>query len=80
MSSNELTVTYIIAYFIVNFITAFEFAFIAGEKGYGKVKYWLCCFFVGIAGWIMVAALPDRGNELKSIQKTLKEIKKDLGE
>ena len=61
MNSNEIQGLIFFASIIINFITAFGFAHIAGEKGYSKVAYWFWCFLGGIAGWLMVVALPDRG-------------------
>lgn len=42
---------------LINGIVAKEFEKIAGEKGYSGYFRW--CFLLGIAGWIMVAALPN---------------------
>jgi len=39
---------------------ATEFYFIAVEKGHKSIRYFCYCFFFGILGWCMVAALPDR--------------------
>ena len=36
-----------------------HFAEIAETKGYDKTKYFCACFFLGIIGQLMVAALPD---------------------
>lgn len=41
---------------VVNWLAAGKFEQIAGEKGYAGYFWW--CFFLGLAGWIMVAALP----------------------
>ena len=59
MTSDELQGMIFFAYIITTFITAFGFSHIAGEKGYSKIGYWFWCFLFGIAGWIMVASLPD---------------------
>ena len=34
----------------------------AEEKGYHDKKYFWICFWLGVVGWILVCALPDRGN------------------
>lgn len=60
MNSDMIQGIIFFAYIITTFTTAFGFAHIAGEKGYSKIGYWFWCFLFGIAGWIMVAALPDR--------------------
>ena len=44
----------------INVITAYFFGEIAKDKGYDLAKYAVLCAFLGLAGWIMVAALPDR--------------------
>lgn len=44
---------------IVNGIAAIEFESIAAMKGYKGYFWW--CFLLGIIGWLMVIALPDRG-------------------
>lgn len=47
---------------LFNIITANAFEKIAVEKGYSGYFWW--CFFLGLAGWIMVAALPyKRANQ-----------------
>ena len=65
MDSDMIQGMIFFAYVIITFITSFGFAHIAGEKGYSKVGYWFWCILFSIAGWIMVAALPDRrkGND-----------------
>ena len=44
----------------VDYLIAKSFSEIARDKGYANRKYFHFCFWLGIAGWIMVAALPDR--------------------
>ena len=44
---------------IFNFIIAGEFASIADKKGYDGTKYGIYTFFFGIAGMLMVVALPQ---------------------
>lgn len=34
----------------------------AKEKGYHSKKYLWLCFWLGLPGWLLVCALPDRGN------------------
>ena len=34
----------------------------AEEKGYRDKKYFWICLWLGVVGWILVCALPDRGN------------------
>lgn len=60
---------------VFNVIVAPKFASIAEEKGYTGYFWW--CFFLGIVGWMMVIALPDRGE--KGLNETqLKELAEQL--
>ncbi|MBE6612369.1 MAG: hypothetical protein E7632_07745 [Ruminococcaceae bacterium] len=45
---------------LVQFFVAREFRRIAMMKGHHERRYFWIPFFLGIAGWIMVASLPDR--------------------
>lgn len=38
---------------------AYKFQTIAEMKGHDGSKYFWYCFFFSVAGWVMVAALPD---------------------
>ena len=49
-----------IALLIVNASLASRFEQIAAEKGFSDKAYFWWCFFMGIAGYLMVVALPDR--------------------
>ena len=51
----------IILYLCIAYFLAVQFAEAASEKGYNSSKYlWISLLF-GVAGWILVCALPDRG-------------------
>lgn len=52
----------IVFYVFVALILAAEFSKVASEKGYTSKKYYWICLLLGIAGYILVCALPDRGN------------------
>ena len=57
-----MSVVYFIAalvFLICDFIIAGEFASIADKKGYDGTKYGVYTFFFGIAGMLMVVALPS---------------------
>lgn len=54
-----LIFTLIIVYFVIDYFVAEKFEKIANEKGHKGYLGW--CFWLGIAGWAMVIALPDRG-------------------
>lgn len=42
-----------------------EFQDVARMKGFYSAKYGLLAFLIPIAGWILVAALPDRGKPME---------------
>ena len=44
---------------IIDVALAFVFADKAGQKGHDESAYFWICFFLGIVGYCMVAALPD---------------------
>ncbi len=46
-------------------IIANEMDRIAAIKGHPEKRWFWYCFFFGVAGWIMVAMLPDRGGSKK---------------
>lgn len=46
----------VFAYFIAHWF--FE---VAEEKGYHSKKYFWICFWLGVVGYLLVIALPDRG-------------------
>ena len=58
-------IAYMIAFLIVaclmlDVVISMKFASIAEEKGHSGYFAW--CFFLGVVGWAMVIALPDRKN------------------
>ncbi len=62
---------------IIDMVISSLFGAIAEMKGYSRSMYKWICFFLGLPGWIMVAALPDRAKKEKS-KKELKEEMKDV--
>ncbi len=48
---------------VLDYFVAREFYQIAAIKGWPGKKYFFFAFFFSIAGYIMVAALPDRGTQ-----------------
>lgn len=51
-----VAVLLVFAYFIAHWF--FE---VAEEKGYHSKKYFWICFWLGVVGYLLVIALPDRG-------------------
>lgn len=52
----------IVVIFVINCFAAEQFSEIASMKGHLNKKYFWWCFWLGIVGWAMVIALPDRAN------------------
>ena len=55
-----------VAWLIIQYAVAGVFYSIACMKGHEEKKYFWWCFFLSIAGYLMVVALPDRAKEKKS--------------
>lgn len=56
---NERTWTVILIVLAINFAFAVYAGGVAEEKGYSNVKWGVVCFFFGIVGYSLLAALPD---------------------
>lgn len=50
-----------VVYLILNCSIAKWFSEAAGDKGYSGRKYYWICFWLGLIGYLLVIALPDRG-------------------
>ena len=46
----------------IDYLIAREFYFAAREKGYSGKKYLWICFFLGMVGYLLVIALPNRAS------------------
>ncbi len=46
----------------IDYLIAREFYFAAQEKGYPGKKYLWICFFLGMVGYLLVIALPNRAS------------------
>jgi len=51
----------IVIFFVVNWFAAGEFYKLAEDKGYHSRKYFWWAFLVPVVGYILIAAMPDRG-------------------
>lgn len=51
---------------VINWFAAKRFDEIAQMKGHPPKKYFWWCFWLGMTGWAMVIALPDRGAPQKA--------------
>ena len=47
-------------FLVIDWFAAQQFHEIAKMKGHPETKYLWWCFWMGIVGWAMVIALPDR--------------------
>ncbi len=54
-------VVLLLLFLILSFYIAYLFSEVASEKGYPDNKYLWICFLLGLPGWLLVCALPDRG-------------------
>ena len=54
------SVLILIVALIVHIALCIKFSAIAYEKGYDSSNYFWACFFLGMIGYVMVAALPDQ--------------------
>lgn len=51
-----------------------QFFEIAKAKGYSDRKYLWICFWLGLPGWLLVIALPDRANSVPTISDELPDL------
>ena len=49
-----------IVFLVINGLLANEFHNIAIDKGYYEEKYFWIAFFLGIPGYLLIAAMPDK--------------------
>ena len=58
----------------VLYLIAKEFYAAALAKGYSDKKYFWFCFLLGMVGYLLVIALPDRRNTPKAISDELPDL------
>ena len=58
----------------IDYLIAKEFYVAAQAKGYFEKKYFWLCFLLGVIGYLLVIALPDRGNTPKAISDELPDL------
>ena len=64
----------IVIYFGLCFFLASEFSEVAATKGYTNKKYYWICFWLGLPGWLLVIALPNRENNVPVISDELPDL------
>lgn len=58
----------------IDYLIAGWFYEAAKEKGYHSRKYFWICFLLELPGWLLVIALPDRGNAPQVLSDELPDI------
>lgn len=64
----------IVIYLCVCFFVAGQFSEVAAAKGYTDKKYYWICFWLGLPGWLLVIALPNRENTVPTITDELPDL------
>ena len=54
---------------IIQYFIAKQFESVAADKGYHGSRFFHLSFWIGLPGWILVAALPDRGSNNENISQ-----------
>ena len=67
MRTTVLIIIAAIPLLAVNAFLAVEFYKAASAKGWGQRKYFWIAFLLSFAGYILIAALPDRGGQQMSV-------------
>lgn len=63
MGGNMWMIIFYIVVIGVHVLVSYLFGQIAKMKGHDVTKYTLICVFLGLFGYLMVIALPDRGKK-----------------
>lgn len=63
-----------IAILVLSYFIAKWFFEVVEEKGYHDKKYFWICFWLGLPGWLLVIALPNRGMGQPTVIDDLPEI------
>ena len=58
----------------LDFLIAGWFFEAAEAKEYHNSKYYWICFWLGLPGWLLVIALPDRGNAPQVVSDELPDL------
>ena len=69
-----MIILFLIIALIVDFFLAGQFAEAAAAKGYQDKKYYWICFWLGLPGWLLVIALPNRENNVPVISDELPDL------
>lgn len=69
-----MVILLLIVCLVVDFFLAGQFAEAAVAKGYTDKKYYWICFWLGLPGWLLVIALPNRENDVPVISDELPDL------
>lgn len=58
-------------YLAINYFIARQFQDVAEAKEWYDKKYFWICFLLGICGWLLVIALPDRRKTTAVVPETI---------
>lgn len=59
---------------VIDYYLAKWFYEVVEAKGYHNKKYFWICFLFAVAGYLLVIALPDRGNAIERVGEALPEL------
>lgn len=62
------------AFLILGYYIAGLFYFIAVDKGYNSRAYLWLCFSITLVGYLLVVAMPDRGNTQQVVSEELPDL------
>lgn len=68
-----MIILYLIFVAVVLFVQYFiakQFESVAADKGYTGDRFFHLSFWLGLPGWLLVIALPDRGNDKSRFSQT----------
>jgi hypothetical protein len=58
----------------ISLYLAEQFYEVAKEKGYDDRKYFQICFWLGLPGYLLVIALPNRANLMQTLPEELPDL------
>lgn len=69
-----ITLIVCIALLVLDWFVATCFFEVAEAKGYHDQKYFWLCFWLSFVGYLLVIALPDRGNSQQAANDELPDL------
>ena len=62
---------------VLQYYVAKQFESVAKDKGYADSKYFHLCFWLGLVGYLLVIALPDRGSGIPKSKHPVSGVNQD---